>query len=417
MATKLQSAVVTNARELSGENFKPVGGAERVQELDVVRGFALFGVLLVNAIGFNYHHYPSYRDGLLGASLGHGVVNRLLSVIISTLAVANFYTIFSFLFGLGFYIFYRRAEEKGREAKKLFVRRCKILLAMGGLHFALVWQGDILHTYAIVGLLLPRFVSMDLRGIRRWIVALLVISTFLISGLFYLQAPAGVADGTMGVGQSPWVDRLVGVYSYGSYFEAVSFRLGSQTAMTLANSLLALPKILGLFLMGLYTGKSGIVYRLQESLTRIRRVWQVAGIAGFFLALGYVVTTYGSGFSSAASQLGLSTLLKEASSVFISLFYTTSIVLLFQKTAFKRLLAWLAPLGQMALTNYLMQCIICSVLFYGYGPRLTPNLTGVLMLTVLIYFSQILVSKLWLKRYRYGPFESIWRYFTYGGAV
>lgn len=415
--TRLQTQLQSSVAGLSGESLKPIGGAERVQELDVVRGFALFGVLLVNAIGFNYHHYPSYRDGLLSASLEQGAVNGFLSVIINTFAVANFYTIFSFLFGLGFYIFYRRAEEKGREAKKLFVRRCMILLAFGGLHFALVWQGDILHTYALVGLLLPKFVSMDLRGIRRWIVALLVISTFLISGLFYLQASAGIADEALGVGQSSWVERLVGVYSHGSYLETVSFRLRNQTAMTLGNSLLALPKVLGLFLMGLYTGKSGIVYRLRDSLPRIRRVWQVAGVAGFFLALGYAVTQFGPDFTSPARQLGLSMLFKEASSVFISLFYTTSIVLLYQKAASMRLLIWLAPLGQMALTNYLMQCIICSVLFYGYGPRLAPSIAGILMVSMFIYGGQILFSSIWLKRYRYGPFESVWRYLTYSGTI
>lgn len=399
------------------EMLRPVAVTERVRELDVVRGFALFGVLLVNAIGFTYHLFPSYRDGLLSASLEHGLVNRLLAVMISTFAVANFYTIFSFLFGLGFYIFYRRAEEKGRVAKKLFVRRCRILLAMGVLHFALVWQGDILHTYALVGLLLPKFVSMELPALRRWIVVLLVISTVLISGFFYLQAPVSVADEAMGVGQSAWADRLVEVYSRGSYFETVSFRLSNQTVMILFNSLLALPKILGLFLMGLYAGKSGIVYRLRESLPQVHRVWQITGMAGLLLAVGYIVARYGPHIASPAAQLGLSTLVKETSSIFISLFYTTSIVLLYQKAAYQRLLVWLAPLGQMALTNYLIQCIICSVLFYGYGPRLAPNLTGILLITVVIYVSQIFLSKLWLKRFRYGPFESAWRYLTYSGAL
>ena len=160
--------------------LKPVSAGERIRELDIVRGFALFGVLLVNIVMFNSTTYAEVTTN----SVQQGFPDRLTAFIVQVFAVGNFYTIFSFLFGLGFYVFMERAEDKGLSAEQFFKRRALFLVLFGVLHYVLVWRGDVLHAYGVIGLLLLRFRSKSLKSLGKWIIVLLLLSTIALSGTY-----------------------------------------------------------------------------------------------------------------------------------------------------------------------------------------------------------------------------------------
>ena len=155
------------------------GPLERVKEIDIIRGFALLGILLVNISTFKA---PGFVVQLSPADYS-GAVNQALAWFIDVLVRGKFYTIFSFLFGLGFYIFISRLQEKGLPANILFKRRLLVLLGIGLLHLVLLWSGDILHTYALTGFFLLLFIRVPAAKLKWWILVLLILSTLIIGFL------------------------------------------------------------------------------------------------------------------------------------------------------------------------------------------------------------------------------------------
>ncbi|ACB84336.1 DUF418 domain-containing protein [Natranaerobius thermophilus] len=156
--------------KISMSAHTPISEKNRISEIDIIRGVALFGVLLVNVVAFNFT-LPAHLQGVTPLTnplhLG-SAIDRLSAVFIQLFAEGKFYTIFSFLFGLGFYIFISRAEEKGLDSRKLFKRRMLALLGFGILHLILVWYGDILHVYALGGFLLVLFRNKSERSKVRY---------------------------------------------------------------------------------------------------------------------------------------------------------------------------------------------------------------------------------------------------------
>lgn len=396
----------------------PIEAADRIHVVDILRGFALFGILLVNMASFKANAI------FAPPSVDAAPIDRLASALILFFAEAKFYTLFSFLFGFGFSIWLARASTRGESSLGRFARRLGILLVFGLLHAVLLWNGDILVSYALFGFVLMLFRNRSPRALARWAIALLAIGALLtllaLGGLLWAQnLPAAAAPLREAEQQALTIARQQQatdfvVYSQGSYAQILGARLATLPFSYLF-TLFGFPSIFAMFLLGLYAGKRGLLSDPQAHLAFWRRmlVW---GLGIGLVASGLIVYGY--------NQLGLfggyyvRFLNFYLAGPLQSLGYVSAIVLLWQRPTGRRILAPLAAPGRMALSNYLGQTLICTTLFYGYGFGLFGQLGAAagIALTIVIFALQVVLSNLWLKRFRFGPMEWLWRTLTYGRA-
>lgn len=402
--------------------FAPVARGERLEILDVLRGFALSGILFVNIETLSGHDFLSAEQA---RALPGGGLDPLMSFLVSWLVHAKFYSLFSLLFGIGFAVFMQRAAARGVPAAPLFRRRLFGLLLIGLLHSVLLWFGDILHVYALVGFLLVPFYSASPRKILRWSAIVLVLP-IVLHGLLVVGAalaPAG-ATGAADSSRPDLLVRAVEAYRAGGYLEV----LRANAVLTVVGFVLrrvlqmqAL-RVYGMFLLGFYISRRGLLEVARDrAMLRRSVVWG--------LALGLPA-------SAAAAVLPTPRLVPEPTFVAwaqttsesigalgLCLAYAAAIVLLFERPSWRRWLASLSSFGRTALTNYLLQTLACVAVFYGigFGLFMRVSLAYAFLFAIAIITCQLVASPLWLARFAYGPAEYGWRRFTYarvpGGAV
>ncbi|AFU12244.1 putative Membrane Spanning Protein [Bacillus thuringiensis MC28] len=313
----------------------------------------------------------------------------------------KFYTIFSFLFGLGFYIFMTRAEAKTDRPKTLFVRRLLILLLFGFLHYVLLWDGDILHTYAIAGFFLFLFYKREPRTILIWAIALLSIFQFLIliasiSVVLMSKAELGFSLPVMPL--EDWVSQIQN-------------RFHAFYADGIVLNITMLPETVGLFSLGLYAGKKDIFRRTKELDTKLKK-WQIITfiltlpmwffMVRYFLSKPFYEPIYMQAFTMFSGKT-------------LFIFYIFTLMRLLQKEKWQTLLRPFQYVGRMALTNYISHTIV-TLLVFGLlfkNDYLAPLWVGPLF-CISFYTLQIFISRWWLSHYQYGPLEYIWRLGTYG---
>ena len=416
--------------------LQPTGKTNRIAEVDIIRGFALFGVLLVNVVAFNSLLFAQ-TDPMYYLTLPPGqeaLIDQIGSVIIRIFAEAKFYPIFSFLFGLGFYIFMDRAEQKYQQRsyknlgntenqifkpRQLFKRRCFFLLLFGIVNLVFIWYGDILHTYGILGFLLLFFIKKEPKQIKGWIVGLFTISILLYVVLGFFTELAIQMKGSEAIASSELLQMSKEVYTEGSFLSVVSFRLTQEIPMVLGNLLFWAPKILAMFLLGILSGKLKIFHDIAGNWNLIVKTAKITG----GISLITTISTLFFGFQvfplPAVVLTPLEILFGELTSIFLSIFYISAVIILIRLNKFTKLFEYLKYTGQMALTNYLVQCFVCSLVFYGYGLGYLNNMsiTGGILFTILLFIIQMIYSKAWLTRHSYGPLEKLWRQLTYGNTL
>jgi uncharacterized protein len=401
-------------------NFaSPVLQKERTDILDVLRGFALLGVLLDNIIGFtgwgflNQAHreaLPTWpADGIIGLSE-------------LTFINGKFYSLLSLLFGIGFSIILIRNELKGINPLKIFYRRLFILLLIGAGHLFLLWEGDILVLYALIGMLLPLFRKCNDKTLLIW-AAVLILSPILID---VVKVILNIKTGGFLEGIAQGIDKKNGIPTDDSYADYL-FKNGSgwhewrnwqasgflyRYAYIIESN--RIPKVLGMFLIGFYAGRKMMYTNLENytSLFKKLRLWGF--IIGIPAALG---CTYFEIFEKGVpNPYGLGhTILYAISVVPLCLAYTSVICLHWIKKKGSSKLKLLAPVGRMAMTNYLMQTIIGISIYYGVGLGFGGNVGPVIFVPIGlgVYLLQIAYSNWWFKYFNYGPFEWVWRQLSY----
>ena len=394
------------------DTLHPVSTHERIDLIDVVRGFALFGVLLANLVWLT-------TDVVLTdhriAQLPTAPLDRIAKPLIVFFVDGKFYTLFSFLFGLGFAIQLSRAAERGRAVVAVYARRVTVLAVIGALHLVLLWYGDILLMYALLG--------FALLAVRHWDGRILIILALALA-LFARAAveaypriahgPSGPPADAQAVAAAEKEQRLA-VFDDGSYRDIVreNIRFAHSDLVARGIGLFLMPQIFSRFLFGLYVGRRRWAERSVDLLPMVRRVlpWTVAlGVIGNYLKIN--------------GQVGLdsywviaSNPVVEAGVLAMSFSYLSAIVLLFHRSPrWRERLGRLAPVGRMALTNYLTHSVLYVVLFTGVGFGLYGAVGPALCLvfSVAIFGAQIAFSRWWLARYRFGPAEWLWRTLTYG---
>jgi uncharacterized protein len=398
---------------MSKNQISPISSQERIEILDVLRGLAVCGILVGNMQWFSgYGFMPPVlaEQSSLADQITHFLVHFFVE--------GKFYSIFSFLFGFGFALQIARAEERGDAKASLFKRRLFWLLVIGLLHAYLLWAGDILSIYALMGFLLILFRRKTNDSLLRWAFALMVIPilTYILLYILFVSFVPPEALATFEAGQMDFWNEAVKKASQGTYLQiATDFNLnyivGRYAGLIFE---MRLPKILAMFLLGFYAYRRGFFQDLSSHQPFIRRVL----VYGLVLGLIGNIT-----FASLAGKeavlpptpAGIAGVIAYAFGVpALALFFIALVTTLWQKAAW-RLLAFLAPVGRMALTNYLLQTVICVFIFYGYGfgqfGRIGAATATLIALAIFLF--QILMSALWLKYFSYGPMEWIWRQLTY----
>jgi uncharacterized protein len=392
---------------------RPVSHKERIVAVDIVRGFALLGVLLMN--NQYIFRYPSELLNLerhpFGGSLDVAA-DSLLHIFVEAKAV----TLFSFLFGMGLAIQLERAEARGAHFGVYAARRLGALFLFGFLHILLLWWGDILHVYALLGFVLLLFLRSQPR-------TLLVIGIVLVVVPSLAQALVRIA--VKGPGLHPpmpsvyaaFGDEAIRMYRYGGWSEVALFRFRHLIHHSQPGMLISFyPYALGLFLLGLWTWRRGIVQTPEAHRGFLRAVCVIG------LSVGLVVmgAEYASLEVFGLREHPLAGVIHAVefavATPCLALGYAAAILLLSLHAGPRRWLAPMASVGRMALTNYLCQSLIMTWIMNGYGLGLYAKLgpfDGVL-LCLAVFAAQILASRYWLARFRFGPAEWLWRTMTYG---
>jgi len=393
----------------------PVG--ERIATLDIVRGFALLGILIMNMPGFA----TSFFIEADGSHLWPDKWDQYAELVRDMLFSGKFNSMFSLLFGIGFTIQLGRLQEREpARAVRIYTRRLLALLAFGVLHATLFWNGDVLHIYALLGFLL-----LLLRGVSNRTVCVLIAACLLypaVSGtLRVLLITPEMVKANVALMQT-WEASNNAAFGHGSFLAAAAET--AREALFFYTDPLMLWGTVGFYvlmtttmLIGFLIGRNGWVRRIPELLPVIRRLqWWALGI-GVVCALVFGILgemNRAPGPSPIKIVISIAYVVCRIS---LMMFYVLTIVRLAQLPAWQRIFAPMAAAGRMPLTNYLMQTLIATTLFYGWGFGLWGRVgpAAQLALAFAIFFViQVPLSIGWLRRFDYGPMEWVWRYLTYG---
>ncbi|MCY7354800.1 MAG: DUF418 domain-containing protein [Lysobacter sp.] len=399
----------------------PVGASERIETMDVLRGFALFGILLMNIEAF----VGPLMEALTGVNPRFSGADRWVDAAIYILVQGKFITLFSLLFGMGFAVMLERAQARGGSGAWLYARRLLALLGIGLVHAILVWSGDILLTYALLGfLLLLFFRRTPLSRLPKWGVALYLLPlllTWLWAGFATLaqqdpQAAAEIQKVMVEQGQqmSALIEAQRLAYGSGTYVQAVTQRV-ADTGTMLSFVIFFGPAVLGMFLFGAWFVRSGVMRNAGAHLPLFRRLLMLGLGLGLPLMLWSAWTHPTMSFSEISIGSAAAQSAAQVANVLMCFGYFAGVLLLMQQPTWAQRLRWLAPAGRMALTNYLLQSVICTLVFYGYGLGYFEQLPRAWqpLFVLAVFAAQVVFSRWWLSKFRYGPAEWLWRWLTY----
>jgi uncharacterized protein len=324
-----------------------------------------------------------------------GAVETILMLAVDLKALA----LFSLLFGAGLAIQFERLASSERRTS-LLVRRLAVLLAFGLIHLCLIWNGDILTEYALAGFIVLPFLFGP-----RWLLAVAALASLGLYLEMQVFPPPGLWPGTVAITQD--VMDANRIYATGGFLDVLAFRL-REIPLIAALHVYIFPRTIGLFLLGAFAWRTGILRNPQRRL--------LFSIAAACIGLGAALILCHAGDFFAPGRIRA--LAEPLGTILLALGYGAAIIGIANLASGKRLLGWAAPLGRMAFTNYLAQSVILGWIFYGYGLGLFGRLgvTSALAIGLVIYFVQVPFSAWWLRRYRYGPVEWLWRTLMYGTA-
>ena len=389
-------------------NKQPTGTANRIELLDVYRGFAILGIFVVNIVIMN----STFLNQDAFAQQWTAPVDQFSERILQLFFYTKFFPIFSLLFGLGISMQALKWYEQNTLSFSFFARRMFILFLFGVLHIMMLWSGDVLHLYALLGLLTTVFIKRSNALILILSVLVLVFPFYdtVFDQLFTLlnfHPEIYLSDHT---GAS--VNEVI---RNGTYAQGVTLRIREYLSnIPMLFGFLA-PVALSMFLLGLYLGKNKIHQNTEAFVNRIKKpVILITIITNIYRVLFLFVFTKLEIYKIALAR-SLFVKLMVLSDVVMGLFYLWLLGWLWQRTPWRKILSPLKYAGRMALTNYILQSFIGLILFSSVGfslyETMSPHQT--LLTAILVFSFQVIGSKIWLRYFQYGPLEWIWRCFTY----
>lgn len=390
--------------------MKAVSSNERIPALDIIRGLAILGILFVNMTFYN----TSLQAIQWQIELWPKVWDRAVQGLIMFFVQGKFMAVFSFLFGYGMMLFRERSVERGRRFAPLYVRRLLALLAFALIHGWFIWFGDILIHYVLLGFALLLFHKSGQRRLLFWAVIFLAIVPVLILIGGDGVGPAEISPEFLGMIHERIAEDHM-IYSSGSYADIQARRMSDWYSSSM-NMILFYPQILGLFLAGAYFAKARLLHDVEAAKGALIKIARWTGGTGLLLTLLPSALNRAVGGAVTASLVGrLDVMSHFIGAPLLGIFYVTFVTLLISSKGWERALRPLAHVGRMAFTNYIMQSVVFTWVFYSYGLGLYGKVGPLLgaVLTVAMFALQVWVSGVWLRHFQTGPLEWLWRAATY----
>lgn len=386
----------------------------RIEIVDALRGFSLAGIVIVHFVE-NFIGSAVPLNVLEGLHLGP--MDYVVDVFIGLFLRGKFFALFSFLFGLSFFIQMDNAQRKGSYFGPRFFWRLLILLLIGILHH-MFYRGDILTIYALLGLFLIPFYKMNNKWVLGFVAVLFLgMGRFLVFAITqgeYIFSPGGIMpDDPEALAYFNTIDNgslweVMVSNSTEGHLNKLEFQLGVFGRGYLT---------FGFFLLGLYTGRIGFFTKLNENKKLIKKVLIGASIL-FVVSLvltGLIFMQLGENvaFDNWMAMAGLTTY--DLNNIAMTFILIILFVMLYKKVKGQKWLAKFAPYGRMALTNYVFQTLFGTFLFFGWGLGYLVELRNgyTFLIAILVIIAQMLMSKWWLTKFQYGPLEWLWRSITF----
>ncbi|WP_436894867.1 DUF418 domain-containing protein [Mammaliicoccus sciuri] len=370
---------------------------QRIFSIDALRGFSLLGILLMNILTFAYPYqiinpfeFFQHQDGAWFK-------------ISSLFIIASFYPIFAFLFGYGLSIMYQNSLDKGLNYYPMITRRLLFLLLLGIIHGVFIFYGDILSTYALLGLIAIIFVRLKPQytlvalsiGIGIFVL-LYLLPMILLKDVTQIESFVGLQE----------LERVNNILSSADYVSIIGFNL-KYFGMNIANAILVGPfSILPIMLFGIYAHQINWFNKIKQH----KNLYMVIGVVVLILGLAIKmiqIVLEGSVTSQLMSQM--------IGGPIVALSYIMFFVILCEDQTARKILTPLQSIGKLSLTTYIMQSVICIFIFYGVGFNYYGKLPvlNIYIIGIVIYFVQLIVSYLYLMKFKQGPLEKLWRKVTY----
>ncbi|MCG5101995.1 DUF418 domain-containing protein [Oceanobacillus alkalisoli] len=375
----------------------PTKEQNRIEHIDIMRGFAIFGIFMVNIGAFSA---PYFMHGGWEA-VWDTPLERFIQAFIDIFFQGSFYTLFSILFGFSWQLMKARLQVKGMATTPFLFQRQLGLIGFGLIHAFLIWHGDILLSYGLIGLFLLLFIEVKERTLLVWAAVLLFGSVaFITPGLYAVRDLLNNSD-------SAAINQAIDNYSSN---ELLLIWKQNFQDWALANSsvgfIFLIMTLLPLFLLGMYLARKRVFHEPEIDQPILKWLLIISFLLSLILKAGPYLIGNPLWFTYVQDNLG-----GTAS----ALFYMTMITLLAQTALGGKLIRPLRYVGRTALSNYIFQSLISFILFYGIGFGLYGSVApSVSVFIVVVIFSlQVLASKWWLSRYRFGPLEWVWRSLNY----
>jgi uncharacterized protein len=459
--------------------LQPLDKHKRVDALDILRGLALVGILLMNIEWFNRAIISLGAHDTTLTGIDHAV-----GWLIRCFVEGKFYKLFALIFGMGFAVMLLRAKEVGRPFGAWFIRRMVVLLIIGLAHMIFLWGGDILHDYAIAGLLLLAWVSYkkteDPKAYLKLALMWLMIPIFIVSvgasifGMFFSEPkyqemwqneldiftvveqqlknnvevipPTNkitedldpISAETSSVMPSDEEIREIreitiadtleqrkelladiaeedAAFMKGNYWEATKYRFSFTGLMLMFAPVMSLVVLMPIFILGFWLVVTEKITKHQEHHSFFKVLTRVGLGIGIPLNIASILIIQHPAAAISGVLQGVGQMIFYVGQYLLSAGYLGLVICALNKHKWQKFLSAFSPMGQMALTNYLMHSVILTSIFYGYAGSQYGEISRApqMLIVLTIIIAQMFLSKWWLNRYRFGPMEWLWRSLTY----
>jgi len=395
----------------------PTRKADRYVVMDALRGFALLGVMLINLYEFGGVDVLITAEQL--AALPSVAMDGRFEFLLRLFVYDKANTLFAFLFGLGFWVQMERLEARGAPFRSIYLRRAAILLTLGWIHLLCLFGWDILHIYGIAAFILFASRKLPDRALL-WIgLTLLLFAKPLVTWAFEFSGITALFDDPV-TAEAGVLARQAAAQA-GDFLSFITLMNKDYLIWFLSGGLLGwVFYALGRFFMGAWVARRGWIQNAADHLPMFRRwLWPLL-LAGLVLELAHLWTADLPEGALLGQMELLRTVMHFMATPLIAAGYICAIVLVFHHRSLNWLVKPFAPVGQMALTNYLTQSVAIILILTSVGPGLglagNAGASTFVPLVLAFYSAQILVSHFWMKFFAFGPAEWLWRTLTYGAA-
>lgn len=385
-----------------------VDNRDRIVSLDILRGIALLGIALVNVLGFN----ASFFDfGGFYNRIPDPVQQSFYQGFIS-LTADKFIFLYSFLFGYGFSIQYKKYSSKGSTFTQYYIRRLFFLALFGIGHIIFLWAGDILLTYSIAG-----FILFVFRKLPSNILLILGLFFYFFISFWLIVANWLPLPNALSSTCTECLSEALQIYPTGNYMEILKLRLYEYFSFLNINLFYYMPKVIGVFIFGFLASQYNLHKRIEAHPNKWWTIFMLVAVLACILYFYYEICVFNilppDNIYSTALYMGA----YELMNLFIAYAYILLILLI---ASYKQIiLKPFAFAGRMSLSNYIIQSVLFSIIFYGWGLGKfgMQEISNVVLYAVGVFILQLFLSYVWLKYYKRGPLEWLWRRLSYGRWV